>query len=186
MTAEPEAYREVLERARVHAMDWLASVPTRPVGPQTDADSLAALFAAPLPEQPTDPVQVIDALAALADPGLMAMPSGRFFGWVIGGTLPAAMAADWLVSAWDQNAGMRYATPATAAAEEAAAGWILDLLGLPAGADVGFTTGATMANFVGLAAGREYVLDLVGWDLAGRGWPARPASRSSWGRNATR
>ena len=84
----------------------------------------------------------------------MAMPSGRFFGWVIGGTLPAALAADWLVSAWDQNAGMRYATPGVVAAEEAAGAWLLDLLGLPAGSDVGFVTGATMANFTGLAAGR--------------------------------
>ena len=83
------------------------------------------------------PEDVVDLLATLADPGLMAMPSGRFFGWVIGGTLPAALAADWLVSAWDQNTGLRYATPACAAIEESAAAWLLDLLGLPAGADVG-------------------------------------------------
>ena len=89
----------------------------------------------------------------------MAMPSGRFFGGVIEGTLPASLAADWLVTAWDQNAGMRFATPATAVLEENAAGWILDLLGLPLGSDVGFTTGATMANFVGLAAGRQWVLE---------------------------
>ncbi|MBB5641587.1 glutamate/tyrosine decarboxylase-like PLP-dependent enzyme [Cryobacterium roopkundense] len=95
----------------------------------------------------------------------MAMPSGRFFGWVIGGTLPAALGADWLVSAWDQNSGLRFATPAMAAAEEAAAGWLLDLLGLPLTADVGFTTGATMANFVGLASGRQRVLERAGWDL---------------------
>jgi len=158
----------------VHALEWLASLPTRPVGPKADADTLAAGFAAPLPIQPTDPAVVIDELARLAEPGLMAMPSGRFFGWVIGGTLPAALAADWLVSAWDQNAGMRFATPATAAAEEAAGGWILDLLGLPTGADVGFTTGATMANFVGLAAGRDHVLGQVGWDVAGRGLSGSP------------
>ena len=174
MSAEPEDYRAALERAHVHALAWLASVPTRPVGPQEDADALAAGFAAPLPLQPTDPAQVIDELARLAEPGLMAMPSGRFFGWVIGGTLPAALAADWLVSAWDQNAGMRFATPATAAAEEAAGGWILDLLGLPAGADVGFTTGATMANFVGLAAARDHVLGNVGWDVALAGLSGSP------------
>ena len=95
----------------------------------------------------------------------MAMPSGRFFGWVIGGALPAALAADWLTSAWDQNSGMRFATPGTVAAEEAASAWILDLLGLPAGADVGFVTGGTMANFTGLAAARQQALDAVGWDL---------------------
>ncbi|TFC82961.1 aspartate aminotransferase family protein [Cryobacterium sp. TmT2-59] len=174
MTARPEDYRAALERARVHAMDWLASVPTRPVGPRLDADALVAGFAAPLPDQPTDPAQVVDELAALAEPGLMAMPSGRFFGWVIGGTLPAALAADWLVSAWDQYAGMRFATPATAAAEEAAGGWILDLLGLPAGADVGFTTGATMANFTGLAAGPDHVLGRAGWDVAVNGLAGSP------------
>jgi glutamate/tyrosine decarboxylase-like PLP-dependent enzyme len=94
----------------------------------------------------------------------MAMQSGRFYGWVIGGTLPAALVADWLVSAWDQNAASRYATPATAAAEEAAAAWLLELLGLPAGADVGFVTGAMMANFTCLAAARGAVLSRAGWD----------------------
>ena len=105
-----------------------------------------------------DPAEVVDLLAGAAEPGLMAIQSGRFFGWVMGGTLPAALAADWLVSAWDQNAGMRYATPAVAALEEVAGTWLLDLLGLPADADVGFVTGATMANFTGLAAGRDAVL----------------------------
>lgn len=155
-------------------MAWLASVPSRPVGPRSDADELRALFASPLQEGPTDPAAVVDELARLADPGLMAMASGRFFGWVIGGTLPAALAADWMVSAWDQNAGMRLATPATAAAEEAAADWLLDLLGLPAGSDVGFTTGATMANFVGMAAGRQYLMDQQGWDLLGQGLARAP------------
>ena len=155
-------------------MRWLASVPTRPVGPRATAEELRARFAAPLPEGPTDPATVIDELAEIAEPGLMSMPSGRFFGWVIGGTLPAALAADWLVSAWDQNAAMRFATPATAAAEEAAAGWLLQLLGLPAGSDVGFTTGATMANFVGLAAGRHYVLGKAGWDLDRLGLTGAP------------
>ncbi|GAB3269055.1 aminotransferase class V-fold PLP-dependent enzyme [Arthrobacter pigmenti] len=174
MSARPEAYREALERAGTHAMEWLASLPSRPVGPRADATNLANAFGAELPEHRTDPAEVIDELAAMADPGLMAMSSGRFFGWVIGGTLPAAMAADWLVSAWDQNAGMRFATPAVAAAEEAAGGWLLDLLGLPPQSDVGFTTGATMANFVGLAAGRQHVLDTVGWDFAGQGLTGAP------------
>jgi glutamate/tyrosine decarboxylase-like PLP-dependent enzyme len=177
MSAQSDVYTEALERARTHAMAWLASVPSRPVGPRKRADELLAGFAAPLPDGPTDPAVVVDDLAALAEPGLMAMPSGRFFGWVIGGTLPAALAADWLVSAWDQNAGMRYATPATAAAEEAAGGWLLDILGLPPGCDVGFTTGATMANFVGLAAGRQDVLARIGWDLAADGLSGSPRIR---------
>ncbi len=124
-----------------------------------------------------DAASVVDELARLAEPGLMAMPSGRFFGWVIGGTLPAAMAADWLVTAWDQNAVMRYSTPATAAAEETAGGWLLELLGLPAGADVGFTTGATGSNFVGLAAARAHVLNQAGWDLATDGLTGAPRVR---------
>jgi glutamate/tyrosine decarboxylase-like PLP-dependent enzyme len=152
-----KAYRDALDRAHEHALHWLDTVQTRP-----------------LPDDPTDPAVVIDELARVSEPGLMAMPSGRFYGWVIGGTLPAALAADWLVSAWDQNAGMRYATPASAAVEEAAGVWLLDLLGLPPTAGVGFTTGATMANFVGLAAGRRHVLDQVGWDLDTAGLAGAP------------
>jgi glutamate/tyrosine decarboxylase-like PLP-dependent enzyme len=125
---------------------------------------------------------VVDELARLAEPGLMAMPSGRFYGWVIGGTLPAAMAADWLVSAWDQNAGMRYATPATAAIEEAAGAWLVDLLGLPSGSEVGFATGGTMSNFIGLAAGRQDVLGRVGWDLDANGLTGAPRIRVFAGR----
>ena len=117
---------------------------------------------------------MVDYLATKAEPGLMAMPSGRFFGWVIGGTLPAALAADWLVSAWDQNAGLRFATPATAAIEEAAGQWLLDLLGLPGESDVGFATGATMANFTGLAAARWRLMADAGWDLDGDGLAGTP------------
>lgn len=110
------------------------------------------------------------------------MPSGRFFGWVIGGSLPAALATDWLVSAWDQNAGLRYATPAMAAIEEAAGAWLLDLLGLPAGSDVGFVTGATMANFTGMAAGRWRLLTDAGWDLDRDGLAGAPRIRCFVGR----
>ena len=177
MSAPLDAYARALDRARFHAFEWLRSVPERPVGPTADADALAPLFARPLPDGPTDPAAVVDELAELSEPGLMAMQSGRFLGWVIGGTLPAALAADWLVSAWDQNAGMRFATPATAAIEEAAGGWLLDLLGLPAGSDVGFTTGATMANFAGLAAGRQHVLTEAGWDLDRDGLCGAPRVR---------
>lgn len=135
------------------------------MGPSVSAGDLAADFGGPLPAGGMPAAEVVDYLAAKAEPGLMAMPSGRFFGWVIGGTLPAALAADWLVSAWDQNAGLRYATPATAAIEEAAGGWLLELLGLPAESDVGFATGATMANFTGLAAARWRLMTEAGWDL---------------------
>jgi glutamate/tyrosine decarboxylase-like PLP-dependent enzyme len=134
--------------------------------PRAKADDLLAGFGGPLPDEPSPPGDVIDLLAAVAEPGLMAIQSGRFYGWVMGGTLPAALGADWLVSAWDQNTGMRSATPATAAVEEVAAAWLLELLGLPTGADVGFVTGATMANFTCLAAARTAVLSRMGWDLS--------------------
>ncbi len=177
VTAREDVYAAALERAALHASSWLASIPGRSVPPRLSADQLREALAGPLPDGPSDPAEVVDELAELVEPGLMAMPSGRFFGWVIGGTLPAALAADWLTSAWDQNSGMRYASPGTVAAEEAAAGWLLELLGLPPGADVGFVTGATMANFTGLAAGRQQVLSDAGWELDRYGLTAAPRVR---------
>ncbi|WP_409349986.1 pyridoxal phosphate-dependent decarboxylase family protein [Rathayibacter soli] len=141
------------------------------------AGELRDAFGGALPDEPTDAATVVDELATLAEPGLMAMQSGRFYGWVTGGTLPAALGADWLVTAWDQNAALRFATPAVVAAEEAAAGWLLDLLGLPSGCDVGFTTGATMSNFVGLAAARQEVLARAGWNVAADGLTGAPRLR---------
>lgn len=176
MSIRGEAYSSVLAHARKHAEAWLAMVGERRVGPRVGADALVSSFGGALPEEPTPPEDVIDLLGAHAEPGLMAMQSGRFYGWVIGGTLPVALAADWLVSAWDQNTGLRYATPATAALEEIAGAWLLDLLGLPA-ADVGFVTGATMANFACLAAARSSVLARVGWNLQRDGLSGGPRIR---------
>jgi len=167
-------YRAPLDRAHRHALAWLDSVPTRRVAPARTADEIAVDVDAPLPDEGADATAVVDRLAALAEPGLMAIGSGRFFGWVMGGTLPAALAADWLVSAWDQNGAMRFATPATAAIEQVTGRWIVELLGLPEGSAVGFTTGGTTANFVGLAAGRKAVLDAVGWDLDALGLSGSP------------
>ena len=174
VTARPDQYDKALDRAAAHARDWLAAVPGRGVPPQQDADAVVAALGGPFPEGPTDPADVVDLLARHVEPALMAMPSGRFFGWVIGGTLPAALAADWLVSAWDQNTGMRFATPGTTGTEEVAGAWLLEALGLPAGADVGFVTGGTMANLTGLAAGRQKVLTQAGWDLDGDGLTGAP------------
>ena len=114
MSAGAGQYTEALEAAARHARRWLASLPDRHVGPGVTAHDLVDVFAGPLPQRGMPAADVVDFLALKAEPGLMAMPSGRFFGWVIGGTLPAALAADWLVSAWDQNSGLRYATPAIA------------------------------------------------------------------------
>jgi glutamate/tyrosine decarboxylase-like PLP-dependent enzyme len=177
MSAGGEPYSEALSAAARRAAAWLASLQDRHVGPTRSAHDLAADFNGPLPAQGMPAAAVVEYLADKAEPGLMAMPSGRFFGWVIGGTLPAALAADWLVSAWDQNSGLRYATPAMAAIEEAAGHWLLDLLGLPAESDVGFTTGATMANFTGLAAARWRLMADAGWDLDGEGLAGAPRIR---------
>jgi glutamate/tyrosine decarboxylase-like PLP-dependent enzyme len=177
VTARSLDYDAALARAVEHARGWLTALPDRPVPPRQNADEVLAVVGGPVPEGPSDAASVVDELAAAAEPGLMAMGSGRFFGWVIGGALPAALAADWLTSTWDQNSGMRYATPAAVAIEEAAGSWLLDLLGLPSDASVGFVTGATMANFTGLAAGRQRVLTDAGWDLDRDGLTGGPRVR---------
>src|ERR1700722_5940096 len=150
MPISPDEYRTALDHAHSIAQDWLDTIPDRRDPPAKNADEMRSVFSGLMPEHPSNPAEVVDELAALAEPGLMAMPSGRFFGWGIGGTLPAALASDWVVSAWDQNAGMNYGSPAIAAIEANAGAWLLDILGLPGGSDVGFTTGATMANFTGI------------------------------------
>ena len=153
-----------LERAHRHAATWLASLDDRPVPPSIDTDEVVRRLG-DLPDGPTPAAEVVDLMAEACEPGLVAIPSGRFFGMVIGGTLPAALGADWLTSAWDQNTGLRALTPAAAAVEEVAGRWILDLLGLPGESAVGFVTGATMANFTCLAAARDTVLMRGGHDI---------------------
>jgi len=174
LTAREEQYSAALAAAVTHARSWLESVPSRPVPPRRTADELTKAFGESVPDGPTDPTAVVDLLNEVGQDGLMNIACGRFYGWVMGGTLPAALAADWLVSAWDQNAASRYATPGVIAAEETAARWLLELLGLPAGSDVGFVTGGTMANFTGLAAGRQQVLTDAGWDLGQLGLTGAP------------
>ena len=147
----------------------------RPVGGPVDLAALRAAMGGPLPEDGEDPIAVVEGLARDADPGIVATAGPRYFGFVIGGSQPAALAADWLTSTWDQNAAAYVISPAAAVAEEVAHGWLLDLLGLPAGTSVGFTTGATMANFTALAAARHAVLREVGWDVEVRGLFDAPA-----------
>ncbi len=122
-----------------------------------------------LPETESDPEGVIDFLVRNAEPGLRAMTGPRFFGWVIGGSHPVGVAADWLTSAWGQNAGNHHAAPSAAAVEAVAANWLLELLDLPRESSVGFATGATAANFVCLAAARGEVLRRAGWDVEANG-----------------
>lgn len=164
-----------LRQAYGHAVRWLASLSDRRVPARASVDGIVRALGADLPDGPSAPADVVDLLATACEPGLTAFPGGRFYGFVVGGAEPAALAADWLVSAWDQNCVMRAVSPAYAAAEEIAGAWLLQLLGLPADSAVGFTTGATMANFTCLAAGRDAVLRRAGWNVARDGLTGGPA-----------
>ncbi|HET8726334.1 MAG TPA: aminotransferase class V-fold PLP-dependent enzyme, partial [Alphaproteobacteria bacterium] len=137
--------------------------------PDRSYHEMRAALRAPLPETGEPPAEVIAELIQTAEPGLMPMAGPRFFGFVIGASHPAGVAADWLVSAWGQNAGYQSPTPAAAAIEEIAEGWLLDILDLPRESRIGFTTGATVANAVGLAAARTRLLLDAGWDPDERG-----------------
>jgi glutamate/tyrosine decarboxylase-like PLP-dependent enzyme len=155
---------DVLARAYALARAFLDELPERPVG----AGEAPALRRE-LTDDGEDPVTVIEALAADADPGLVASAGPRYLGFVTGGALPVSVAADWLVSTWDQVSSLHASSPAVATAEEVAAGWVLELLHLPPTASVGFATGAQMANFTCLAAARHGVLAETGWDVERRG-----------------
>ena len=155
---------DVLAHAHRLARVYLDGVSERHVG---GSDPVA--LRRPLTDSGEGAVDVLEQLAADADPGLVASAGPRYFGFVVGGSLPVALGADWLVSAWDQMCGMYSASPAVAVAEEVAAGWVLELLGLPPSASVGFVTGAQMANFSCLAAARGELLRRAGWDADAQG-----------------
>jgi glutamate/tyrosine decarboxylase-like PLP-dependent enzyme len=166
-----------LDIAHRAASSWLDSLADRLVPPQATAAEVALRLGANLPDGPSEPATVVQLLADACTPGLTAMPGGRFFGFVIGGTHPAALATDWLVSAWDQNCGLRGMTPAHTAVEDIATAWLVDLLGLPSGCAIGYVTGATTANVTGLATGRDAVLRRAGWDVPRDGLSGGPPVR---------
>jgi glutamate/tyrosine decarboxylase-like PLP-dependent enzyme len=165
---------KLLARTTDLALEFLRGLPERRVGAAASIEDLRAALGGELPERGEDPLQTIERLARQADPGLVAMAGSRYFGFVIGGHVPASLAADWLTSTWDQNAGLYAASPAASVVEEVAAGWLLEVLGLPRSASVGFTTGGAMANFTGLAAGRHAVLARLGWNVEARGLYGAP------------
>ncbi|MEU7759017.1 MULTISPECIES: pyridoxal phosphate-dependent decarboxylase family protein [Micromonospora] len=169
--------RHLFRRAADHAADYRLSLPDRPVGVPVDQAALNEAFAGPLPDAPTPPEQVLAELVAAAEPGLVATAGPRYFGFVIGGALPAATAADMLAAGWDQNAFNAVTSPAAVAAEAAAGTWLKELLGIPATASVGFVTGGQAANTAGLAAARHQVLADSGWDVERRGLSGAPAVR---------
>ncbi|WP_395700014.1 pyridoxal phosphate-dependent decarboxylase family protein [Aquabacterium sp.] len=158
-----------LPRAAAQAEAFRRRIDEGPQRAEDDYHASLARFDEPLPEGGRPATEVIDQLVARATPGLQKSAGRRFFGWVIGNSHPVGVAADWLASAWGQNAGNPVASPAAAACEAVAAQWLLELLDLPREASVGFVTGATMANFVGLAAARSAVLARVGWDVQAQG-----------------
>ena len=153
------------------------SLPERPVCAAAGVDDVRAALGGPLPGAPTSPRQVVDELVRAAEPGLVATAGPRFFGFVIGGALPASTAADMLASGWDQCAFNGVLSPAASAAEDVAADWLKQLLGLPPSASMGFVTGAQAANTVGLASARHHVLATVGWDVERRGLAGSPGIR---------
>jgi glutamate/tyrosine decarboxylase-like PLP-dependent enzyme len=157
--------RTLLRQTAELAADFLEGVSDRPVRATASHDELVAAFGGPLESRGEAPGEVVSELARIADPGLIGSAGPRYFGFVIGGSLPAALAADWLTSAWDNNAGLYAIGPAASVAEEVAASWLIDLFGLPADSSVGFSTGATMASFTALAAGRHRVLERAGWNV---------------------
>jgi glutamate/tyrosine decarboxylase-like PLP-dependent enzyme len=160
-----EVLRSAAEQAIAYRDGLLEGKPTK----VASYSEMLATFDAPVPETGTAAGEIIDDLVRKATPGLRAMASPTFFGWVIGGSHPVGVAADWLTSAWGQNTGNHAATPAASAVEQVAANWLVELLNLPKGSSVGFVTGATMANFVGLSAARGELLRRAGWDAEAQG-----------------
>ncbi|MGW6198003.1 pyridoxal phosphate-dependent decarboxylase family protein [Kribbella sp. NPDC055110] len=166
-----------LTEAYGRATAYLDGLPQRRVGPRASAAELHKVLGGPLPTGPTDPREVVARLAEGVEGGLLPSGSGRFFGFVFGGATPASLAADWLTTTWDQNAGLYAASPAAAVVEDITAGWLVELFGLSRGTSVGFVTGAQMANFTGLAAARHEVLRRAGWDVERDGLIGAPTIR---------
>jgi glutamate/tyrosine decarboxylase-like PLP-dependent enzyme len=169
--------RGLLEATAGLAADHLEGIADRPVGCSVSVQDLREGFGARLPETPSAPLEVISELATAAEPGLVGSPGGRYFGFVIGGTAPAALAADWLTSAWDQNAGLYATGPSASVVEEVAGAWVAQLLGLPPEASFAFVTGCQMAHLTALAAARHSVFAGTGWDVNERGLIGAPPVR---------
>ena len=165
---------ELLQRTCEIANEYLDTVGKRPVAAPVDFPALLASMGGDLPVAGGDPQDVIEQLWKLADPALVATVGPRYFGFVVGGSLPVAMAADWLTTTWDQNAFSYVHSPAATAAELIAAGWLIDLFGLAKESSVGFVTGGTMANFTGLAAARHALFRRLGWDVEAQGLIGAP------------
>ena len=164
----------LLERACAHAVRFLRALPDRPIRPLVRRDELLDVLRVPLSDSGEDAAAVLDALARGSEPGLMGTAAPRFFGFVIGGSLPITVAADWLTSAWDQNAGLYAGSPSASVVEDVIREWMLDLFELPRDASFGLVTGCQMANFTALAAARHGVLRRAGWNVEENGLMGAP------------
>lgn len=160
---------KLYEQAKQYALEYIESVAARPVYPARDILAGLDRFKQPLPETPGAPYQILESLHKYGSPATVAQTGGRYFGFVNGGIIPAALAAKWLADAWDQNAAMYVTSPVVSVLEEVCETWLADLLGLPQGTAAGLVTGTSTASLCGLAAGRDYLLKRQGWDVNARG-----------------
>jgi glutamate/tyrosine decarboxylase-like PLP-dependent enzyme len=170
-------YTSALAKAFSHANDFLHHLDTDPVDVELDYEAMKALWDWQLPQHGLSADKVVDELNASALPGLVHNQSGRFFSFVIGGSHPSSIAADWLTSAWDQNAGLYVATPAAGIVEEIAGEWLKKIFRLPSHASFAFVTGGQMANFTCLNAARNHVFNLAGWNIERDGFYGAPKVR---------
>ena len=169
--------KELLAETAARAARYIAAIGERKVVPGSEAIARLEALGGRIPENPCDPSEVLALLDDVGSPATVATSAGRYFGFVIGGTLPTALAANWLAGAWDQNAAMQVMSPVSAKVEEIVREWTLDLLGLPASSGIGIVTGTTMANFSGLAAARSALLQRVGWNVEEDGMFEAPPIR---------
>jgi glutamate/tyrosine decarboxylase-like PLP-dependent enzyme len=177
MSHSEDPFSSLLETTLSHAVGYLKQLPTAPVASRASLEELRERLGQALPESEADPADVIERLVTDVREGLMGNAGGRFFGWVMGGALPAALAADWLTSTWDQNAGMFAVAPAAAVVEEVVGRWLCELLKLPASSSFALVTGCQMAHVTCLAAARHAVLSRHGWDVEQQGLFGAPPIR---------
>ena len=171
------AEEDALNRAAAAARAYVGGRIERPVWPRLTLEQMRAALDRPLDEDGVDPSRVVDDLARDAEPGLVSTTGPRYFGFVTGGALPATVGAEWLAAAWDQPASLYVMSPAASVVEEVAGRWLLELLGLPRHASIGFVTGCHMANFTALAAARHELLRRRGWDVEVEGFQRAPSLR---------
>ncbi len=177
MTGDQTSFDAVLRQTTEHALTYLAGLDKSPVQAEATLETLRAKLSKPLPNSPTAPSQVIEQLIGDVQDGLNDSSGGRFFAWVIGGSVPAALAADWMTSTWDQNSGMFSVAPAAAIIEEVVGEWLTEILGLPKTASFALVTGCQMAHVTCLAAARNALLHREGWDVEKRGLYGAPTIR---------